>query len=109
MQLFGLYAGEVLAGVVGLKRLNTDDFSIEKLAVLPAYRHQRFGETLMVFACEQIVWEGGEKACIGIVDENTVLKRWYQRQGFSVTEISLFPHLPFTVCLMERMVKRTDE
>jgi hypothetical protein len=34
-----------------------------------------------------------------------VLKQWYQRQGFIVTEIKRFPHLPFTVCLMEKTLR----
>lgn len=109
LRLFGYYAGDVLAGVVGIAPMNLREFSIEKLAVLPAYRHRRIGAKLMIFACEQIVREGGEKACIGIVDENTVLKQWYAGQGFTATEIKRFPHLPFTVCFMEKLVKRTSE
>ncbi|MHB9027035.1 MAG: GNAT family N-acetyltransferase [Armatimonadota bacterium] len=105
LQLFGLYAGSVLAGVVGLKRLTAGDFAVEKLAVLPTYRHRRFGAKLMIFAWEQIKQQDGEKACIGIIDDNTVLKQWYQRQGFIATEIKRFPHLPFTVCLMEKIVR----
>ncbi len=105
LQLSGYFAGDVLGGVVGIKRESPGAFSIEKLAVLPAYRHRRFGAKLMTFACEEILRLGGEKACIGIVDENTVLKQWYARQGFVITGTKRFPCLPFTVCVMEKVLK----
>jgi hypothetical protein len=106
LQLFGGYVSDVLVGVIGIKQMNPREFEIERLAVLPEYRHRRFGAKLMIFACEKIVRDGGEKACIGIVDDNTVLKQWYEQQGFVVTDIKRFPHLPFTVCLMERVLNR---
>jgi diamine N-acetyltransferase len=102
LQLFGCYAGELLAGVIGIKQRSPREFEIEKLAVLSEYRHRGIGATFMLFASEQIVREGGEKACIGIVDENAMLKQWYVRQGFIVIETKRFPHLPFAVCFMEK-------
>lgn len=105
LQLLGYFADDTLAGVIGIKRMSPSDFEIERLAVLPEYRHRRFGAKLMIHAWEQIVRQGGEKACIGIVDENTVLKQWYQQQGFVVTGTTRFPHLPFTVCFMEKVLK----
>ena len=105
LRLFGYHTGDVLVGVIGIKRIDQREYSIEKLAVLPAYRHRRIGAKLMIFACEYVLQAGGEKACIGIVDENAVLKQWYVRQGFAVTEIKRFPHLPFTVCLMEKALQ----
>ncbi len=108
LQLFGYYAGEALAGVIGIKQQNPREFEIERLAVLQEYRHRHFGAKLMIHAWEQIVREGGKKACIGIIDENTVLKQWYARQGFVVTGTTRFPHLPFTVCFMEKVLKLTS-
>ncbi|HEY3378839.1 MAG TPA: GNAT family N-acetyltransferase [Armatimonadota bacterium] len=107
LQLFGCSAGEALVGVIGIKQRTPRDFEIERLAVLPEYRHRGIGAKLMIFAWEQIVRQGGEKACIGIIDENVVLKAWYQRWGFIVTEIKRFPHLPFTVCQMEKVLNRS--
>ncbi len=107
LRIFGYFAENTLAGVVGIKQEDTLAFAIEKLAVLPEYRHRHFGTRLMYFAWEQIRQSGGEQACIGIIDENTVLKQWYQRQGFIVTDVKRFPHLPFTVCLMKKALCRT--
>ena len=44
---------------------------------------------------------GSTKIQIGIVEENTVLKAWYQSQGFIHTGTKTFDHLPFTVGFME--------
>ena len=44
---------------------------------------------------------GAQKIQIGIVEENTVLKAWYQSQGFIHTGTKQFDHLPFTVGFME--------
>ena len=44
---------------------------------------------------------GAQKIQIGIVEENTVLKAWYQSQGFIHTGTKTFGHLPFTVGFME--------
>lgn len=44
---------------------------------------------------------GAQKIQIGIVEENTVLKAWYQSQGFTHTGTKTFDHLPFTVGFME--------
>jgi ribosomal protein S18 acetylase RimI-like enzyme len=34
--------------------------------------------------------------------ENTRLKRWYEGYGFRETAVKKYPHLPFTVCEMDR-------
>ena len=100
--VLGAYADEQLVGVVAYKSSSEHKFYIEKLAVLPEYRHRRIGAKLLTSACERILREGGDSACIGIIDENSVLKQWYLRQGFVVTHVNRYPHLPFTVCLMEK-------
>lgn len=41
------------------------------------------------------------KIKIGIVEENTILKEWYEKIGFVHTGTKKFEHLPFTVGFME--------
>lgn len=43
----------------------------------------------------------GETICIGIIEENAVLKEWYKQLGFKHIGIKKFEHLPFTVGFME--------
>ena len=78
-------------------------YYIERLAVLPEYRHMGYGTLLMDHACAEIVRRGGNRVSIGIINENDVLKKWYSGYGFTETGIKRFEHLPFTVCFMEKI------
>ena len=72
------------------------------LAVLPEYRHLGIGKELVDYAItysKNIL--GANKIKIGIVEENTILKEWYEKIGFVHTGTKKFEHLPFTVGFME--------
>jgi len=45
---------------------------------------------------------GGNKISIGIIEENTKLKDWYLKLGFTHISTRKFKHLPFTVGFMEK-------
>ena len=94
---------ERLAGCVAVEAKG-DVAYIEKLAVLPAYRHRGLGKRLVDAAMEYAGVMGCGTVSIGIIDENRVLKEWYRGMGFEVTEIKRFDHLPFRVCMMERKI-----
>lgn len=93
-------------GFVGIeKSLQNDDvLFIEKLAVLPEYRHQGYGQKLMEFAFEKIKELGGKKISVALIDEHVVLKKWYASLGFHAVRTKVFEHLPFHVCFMEREI-----
>ena len=77
-------------------------YYIERVAVLPDYRHKGLGKELMRFATELIISRGGKKISVAIVNENEVLKKWYASQGFAETAIRKFDHLPFTVSFLQK-------
>jgi len=77
-------------------------FYIEKVAVLPNYRHKKIGLQLMSFATNRISEQGGKKISIGIIDSNIQLKKWYSKQNFVEVGVKEFEHLPFAVCYMEK-------
>lgn len=104
LRIFGYFNADRLIGLVGIKSLGKCIFAVERLAVLPTNRHHGIGAQLMAFAFEHVRHEGGTTIEIGIIDENIMLKRWYAMQGFMQTETKQFPHLPFTVCLMEKTI-----
>jgi len=79
-------------------------FYIEKLAVLPDERHSGIGILLMDFASNRIEELGGKRISIGLINSNTVLKKWYSKQGYAEFEVKTFDHLPFDVCLMEKNI-----
>lgn len=79
-----------------------DGATLDHLAVLPPYRHLGLGKELVAYAADYAKDHlGAQKIQIGIVEENTVLKTWYQSQGFIHTGTKTFDHLPFTVGFME--------
>lgn len=82
--------------------INDDSVELNNLAVLPEYRHLGIGKELVDYAItysKNIL--GANKIKIGIVEENTILKEWYEKIGFVHTGTQKFELLPFTVGFME--------
>ena len=102
VRFYGLYDGERQAGFVAIEKADDDLYYMEKLAVLPEYRHRSYGSRLVEFVLDHTNKQGGKKLSIGTIDEHTVLKDWYKKLGFKEISVEKFPHLPFTVCFMER-------
>ena len=103
--LFGLFLADRQIGFIAIERADATLYYIERLAVLPEYRHRGYGARLMEFAFAYIKTNGGTKVCIGIINEQTVLKDWYKGLGFEEISTREFAHLPFTVCFMEREIR----
>lgn len=101
IKMFGLFADDKQAGFVALEKKDSDLFCLEKLAVLPEYRHRGYGGMLTGHVKKIAAVQGGKEISIGIIHDNKRLLNWYESQGFEVTEIKRFEHLPFTVCFMK--------
>ena len=104
------YAYEDKAKIVGFVAIEQpfnmpDVFYIEKLAVIPDYRHLGIGKRLMDFVSQRIAELGGKRISIGLINSNIVLKNWYGKQGYVEYSVKTFKHLPFEVCLMEKHVE----
>ena len=100
-RMFGLFYHGELAGFAQLVKKGADAFSLEKLAVHPAYRHRGYGAYLLSRARSEAVNAGAAKLLVGIIEENSRLKVWYLEHGFRSTGTKRFEHLPFTVGFME--------
>lgn len=103
--MFGLFEERNQIGFVAIEKAD-DVFYIERLSVLPAYRHEGYGKLLLDFVFNRVKVNGAKKVSIGIVNENSVLKNWYELYGFIETGLKKYDHLPFTVCFMEKVVER---
>lgn len=79
-------------------------FKLEKLAVLPEARRRGIGAKLVEHVCAQAKALGGQRLLIGIIEENTRLRAWYESQGFVHLGTEHIPHLPFTVGHMQRVL-----
>jgi GNAT superfamily N-acetyltransferase len=101
LHLFGLFQSNLQVGFVAIGPAQNGVFTLEKLAVLPKYRHDGYGKVLVRFALDYAVLQKANKVKLALINEHTVLKNWYLGQGFSETSVEKFPHLPFTVCFME--------
>lgn len=103
--MYGAYLDGQRVGFVAVERADDDRWYMERLAVLPEYRHKGIGRTLMDFVFETVRQRGGKKVSIGIINENRVLKKWYIDYGFVETGTRAFSHLPFEVCFLEKAVR----
>jgi Acetyltransferases len=100
-KMFGLFVENKQIGFVSNEDKNNSIYEMEKLSVLPTYRHLGYGKALIDYVKECIKNINGESVMIGIIDENKILKKWYSTYGFVETGKRIFTHLPFTVCFME--------
>lgn len=103
--MYGAYLDGQRVGFVAVERADDDRWYMERLAVLPEYRHKGIGRTLMDFVFETVRQRGGKKVSIGIINENRVLKKWYIDYGFVEMGTRAFSHLPFEVCFLEKAVR----
>lgn len=101
LKFFGLFAGDRQVGFVAVEKASDTIYYMEKLAVLPEYRHKGYGRELVRFVIDYVRNHGGKKLSIGIIDKQTVLKNWYKEMGFKEIAAKEFEHLPFTVCFLD--------
>lgn len=81
---------------------DNNECELSNICVLPAYRHQGVGRKLLMHAFKEAQELGCIKMHIGIVEENQVLKRWYESFGFVHVGIRKFDFFPFTCGYMDK-------
>lgn len=99
-KFFGMFKDDEQIGFVSLEKSDTKLYYLKKLAVLPEYRHNGCGKTLIDYARDYVKKAGGTEISLGMINDNIKLKGWYESCGFVPTELKKFPSLPFTVCYM---------
>ena len=75
---------------------------MNNLCVLSSYRHRGIGEELLNNAVQVAQELGCNKMKIGLVEENKVLRKWYESFGFLHTGTKKFDFFPFTCGYMEK-------
>lgn len=98
---FGLCIGDKVIGFTSLTDMGSGVFEMNDVSVLPEYRHYGYGKKLLDFCKAKVREFSGNKITIGIVEENTVLKEWYNSNRFVHTGTKMYDGLPFTVGHME--------
>lgn len=100
-QMFGLYLDGLLIGFFALSKVDEDAYKLKHLAVLPEYRYNGYGRSMLDFAKARAKEYGAGKLQLGMIDESSLLKNWYLANSFRITGVQKFDSLLFTVCYME--------
>lgn len=105
-ECFGVYINEIPCGFFALERATVHGtFYLERVCVLPEYRHRGIGTSILNFAETYCKNNNAEKISIGIMNQNITLKKWYQQNGYTGISVKHFPHLKFEVCFLENRLK----
>jgi len=100
--MYAYYEGDVIVGYYSLLKQENNECELNNLCVLPEYRHKKIGEKLLNNAFEVAKSLGCNKMNIGIVEENQVLRKWYESFGFVHVGTQKFDFFPFTCGYMEK-------
>ena len=93
-----------IVGYYSLLLQDNNECELNNLCVIPAYRHKGIGAKLLKHAFNKAKELNCKKINIGIVEENKVLRKWYESFGFVHTGTKKFEFFPFTCGYMEKCI-----
>lgn len=102
--MYAFFDIEKIVGYYSLQLLENNECELNNLCVLPSYRHKGIGEKLLKSAFDETIKLSCTKISIGIVEENTVLRKWYEAFGFVHTKTEKYDFFPFTCGYMEKLL-----
>jgi len=108
LKMYGYQKGDQIIGCAGYSFYRDQTYFIERLAVLPEYRHLGIGKKLMEFAEGKIMGNGGKTAEIHVVDKNTVLIQWYEKLGYEKVRVDELKNFPFNSYVMNKELFKHD-
>ena len=95
--MFGYFNSDgKIIGYYSLLMQDKGECELSNLCVLPECRHNKIGHELLQDAYRQAKAHERNKINIGIVEENTVLRKWYENAGFVHIGTEKFDFFPFT-------------
>ena len=100
--MYEFYDNGRIVGYYSILLQDNNECELNNLCVLPDYRHKKIGEKLLQHAFSVARELGYNKINIGIVEENQVLRKWYEKFGFIHTGTQKFDFFPFTCGYMEK-------
>ncbi len=104
IRFFILVDGENACGCAAMEYAGVNVCYLERLAVLPPYRHWGFGERLVRHVLDEARVAGTERVEMGIIAAQAELRDWYLGLGFEEMGSRVFEHLPFEVIFMSREI-----
>lgn len=91
-----------IVGYYSLLFMENGACELNNLCVAPEERHQSIGEELLFDAFVRARELGFDTMKIGIVEENKVLRKWYESYGFEHVGTEKFDFFPFTCGYLEK-------
>lgn len=91
-----------IAGYYSLCRQSESECELNNLCVPAAYRHRGIGKELLEHAVSEAKNMGCSVMNIGIVEENTKLRRWYEENGAKHIGTEKYDFFPFTCGKMQK-------
>lgn len=102
--MYGYFEDEVLVGYYNLALSSEGECELGSLCVLPGKRHSGIGDALLEDAISRAKELGFGKLNLSIVEENKVLRKWYEDHGFVHVGTKKFDFFPFTCGYLERSI-----
>ena len=102
--MFGYFENDVLIGYYNLALTPEGECELGSLCVLPGKRHSGIGDALLEDAISRARALGFGKLNLSIVEENKVLRKWYEDHGFVHVGTKKFDFFPFTCGYLERSI-----
>lgn len=100
--MYAFYDNGKIVGYYSLLLQDNNECELNNLCVVPTYRHKGIGEKLLKNAFKSAQELNCNKINIGIVEENKVLRDWYESFGFVHIGTQKFDFFPFTCGYMEK-------
>lgn len=100
--MFGYWKNNKIVGYYSLLFSENNECEINNLCVIPEYRHQGIGKELLEHAFVQTTQRGCTHINIGIIEENCILRSWYESFGFVHIGTKKFDFFPFTCGYMQK-------
>ena len=91
----------ILCGYYSLLIQDCNECELNNLAVLPEYRHKGIGKQLLEHAYSIARDNGCKLMNIGIVEENSKLRKWYEDNGAIHVGTQKYDFFPFTCGYMK--------
>lgn len=101
--MFAYIKDEIIVGFLGIK-IENDICKLNDIIVLPEYRGVGIGEELLKFCKNKAKDLKATKITLGMIDDNSRLKKWYEERGFTNIGYRQFDGTPFLVGYMEYII-----
>ena len=99
--MFGYYSNNKLVGYLGMKMNDNGVLGLDAIIVLPDFRKLGYGEELLNYCKQRAKELGATKIRLGMIDDNKILKKLYEENGFVNIGYRKYEGSPFTVGKME--------